>query len=64
MTLLREKEWLTALRMDLVQACAEPGDVILFNGKILHRGRANVSDQGRGVLYVSHTKRWYDDSYQ
>jgi ectoine hydroxylase-related dioxygenase (phytanoyl-CoA dioxygenase family) len=48
----------------VIQACAKPGDVILFNGKILHRGRANVSDKSRGVLYVSHTKRWYDDSYQ
>ena len=51
------------------QACAEPGDIILFNGKILHRGRANVSNKGRGVLYVSGEEsgaqvRWYDDSYQ
>jgi hypothetical protein len=48
----------------IAAACADPGDVILFNGKILHRGRANMSDKGRGVLYVSHTKVWYDDSYQ
>lgn len=44
-------------------AAAEVGDVVLFNGRCLHRGRANYSDTTRAVLYVSNYKTWYNDDW-
>ncbi|MCS5710821.1 phytanoyl-CoA dioxygenase family protein [Candidatus Berkiella aquae] len=40
------------------------GDVIIFNGKINHRGRANLSQSPRPVLYNVYYKKWYNDSYR
>lgn len=40
------------------------GDVLVFNGKINHRGRANQSKQERPVLYNVYYKGWYNDSYR
>jgi ectoine hydroxylase-related dioxygenase (phytanoyl-CoA dioxygenase family) len=47
-----------------IQPSLEPGDVIVFDGKILHRGRANVSHSGtdRSVIYQEHTPSWYNAS--
>ena len=44
-------------------AAADVGDVVLFNGRCLHRGRANYSDTTRAVLYVSNYKQWYNDDW-
>ena len=45
------------------QPDAQPGDLVLFNGKILHRGRENLSDAERPVLYIVYKKKWYNDYY-
>ena len=43
------------------QADVEPGSVIVFNGKIYHRGRENKTDVDRPVLYQVYHKKWYND---
>eukprot|EP00536_Pseudo-nitzschia_multiseries_P005854 jgi/Psemu1/191670/e_gw1.118.20.1 len=43
------------------QACVEPGSVVVFDGRICHRGRRNLTDDNRTVLYMVWTKRWYND---
>lgn len=43
------------------QPSAEPGDMIVFDGRICHRGRENKTDSDRTVLYMVWTKKWYND---
>jgi hypothetical protein len=39
------------------------GDCYLFNGKIIHRGLANLSkNRIRHALYITFTAKWYDDT--
>ena len=57
------KECIDAEELRFGMACAEPGSVILFNGKCFHRGRANYTDNTRAVLYVSNYKTWYKDDW-
>jgi hypothetical protein len=38
------------------------GDVILFNGKLLHRGTPNTTDSPRDMLYTIFTAPWYNES--
>ena len=40
------------------------GDVLIFNGKINHRGRTNHSTEERPVIYNVYYKGWYNDSYR
>lgn len=40
------------------------GDVLMFNGKMNHRGRANQSTEARPVIYNVYYKGWYNDSYR
>lgn len=39
----------------------EPGDVALINGKLIHRGTANLSPMRRRVLYAVWTAPWFDE---
>ena len=39
-------------------AVMQPGDIVFFNGKIVHRGRA--SDTMRSVVYVVFAAPWYE----
>lgn len=57
------EECINAEELRFGMACAEPGSVVLFNGKCLHRGRANYTDNARAVLYVSNYKTWYNDDW-
>eukprot|EP01038_Epipyxis_sp_PR26KG_P011013 gene11013-14791_t len=41
---------------------SKAGDVMLFNGKILHRGRGNKSEVERHALYTVFAAKWYADS--
>ncbi len=43
-------------------AAAEPGDIILFNGKTVHRGRPNTSPGAgmRSLVFSVFTARWYE----
>lgn len=42
-------------------AHAEPGSMIVFDGRMCHRGRRNLTEESRTVLYMVWTKRWYND---
>lgn len=42
-------------------AAAKPRSIILFDGKIIHRGGPNSTNEDRPVLYQTFTKRWYYD---
>lgn len=35
------------------------GSIIVFDGRICHRGLRNLTDQNRTVLYMVWTKKWY-----
>jgi hypothetical protein len=37
------------------------GDVLIFDYRILHRGRANVSDADRPILVLTYAKSWFKD---
>jgi len=39
------------------------GSVLLTDGRLLHRGAANVSNMVRPILYYSYQKRWYQDQF-
>jgi ectoine hydroxylase-related dioxygenase (phytanoyl-CoA dioxygenase family) len=38
-----------------------PGDMTIFDGRILHRGMANVTDKPRPVAYMTFLAEWYND---
>jgi hypothetical protein len=40
---------------------ARPRGVVLFDGRIIHRGGPNSTSEERPVLYQTFTKRWYYD---
>lgn len=39
----------------------EPGDVIIMNGKLIHRGMPNTTNENRDVAYVICCAKWYDE---
>ena len=41
-------------------ACAEPGDVIIMNGRTLHCGTPNTSDAPRLMAYAIFCARWFE----
>lgn len=40
------------------------GAALVFNGKIIHRGKANGSLEDRPALYIVYHKKWYNDQYR
>lgn len=38
-----------------------PGDILIFDGRILHRGLANQSNQERIIAYMTFVANWYHD---
>ncbi|MDR3492568.1 MAG: phytanoyl-CoA dioxygenase family protein [Gammaproteobacteria bacterium] len=38
-----------------------PGDVVIFDGRTLHRGSANQSQDERLVAYITFVAKWYHD---
>ena len=36
------------------------GDIIFFNGKCIHRGRPNTSQQRRDLVYVVYAAKWFE----
>lgn len=38
-----------------------PGDIVIFEGRTLHRGSANHSQHERMVAYITYTAEWYHD---
>ena len=42
-----------------VIAAARPGDVLVFNGKVVHRGMPNPTARSRTLVYLVYTAKWY-----
>jgi len=40
------------------------GGALVFNSKINHRGKANMSTADRPALYIMYHKKWYNDQYR
>jgi hypothetical protein len=40
------------------------GSALVFNGKINHRGKANLSSEDRPAFYIVYHKKWYNDQYR
>ena len=36
------------------------GDIIFFNGKCIHRGRPNVSERQRDLIYIVYAAKWFE----
>lgn len=50
--------------LEMVKCNVDVGNVLLFNGKINHRGHGNVSNIERPALYLVFHKRWYNDGFR
>ena len=37
------------------------GDALIFNGEIIHRGSANLSNKNRDLIYAIYTTNWYNE---
>ena len=42
---------------------ATPGDAILFDFRVMHRGMANASGKWRPVLYQTVSRYWFSDDF-
>jgi hypothetical protein len=42
---------------------SSPGDAIIFDFRVLHRGTANRSGQWRPVLYKTCSRSWFTDDF-
>jgi len=49
--------------MKSIGLAADPGDVIIFDFRVLHRGMANKSEQWRPVLYQTVSRSWFSDDF-
>jgi len=47
-----------------IQFEAKVGSVILFDGRILHKGMPNATTTTRTVLYTVYSKNWYRTYFQ
>ena len=45
----------------LAVAEGSPGDVMVMNGKTIHRSVPNMSNTDRDVLYIIYCAKWYDE---
>lgn len=41
-------------------AAGNPGDLLIFNGKMVHRGRPNAKKTSRTLGYLVYTAKWYE----
>ncbi len=48
-------------RAEIYAPLLSPGDVLIFDGRILHRGSANNSDAERVIAYITFVADWYHD---
>lgn len=46
---------------ETVSPLLAPGDIVVFEGRTLHRGRANQSNEERLIAYITFTAKWYYD---
>ena len=42
---------------------ASPGDVIIFDFRVIHRGMANKSPRWRPMLYATCSRPWFSDDF-
>lgn len=47
-------------RKRIAVAAGDPGDVLFFNGKCVHRGRPNGAATRRDLLYVVYAAKWFE----
>ena len=45
-----------------VSLAGQRGDVILFDYRVVHRGRGNVGESSRPVLYLTYARSWFRDA--
>jgi hypothetical protein len=43
-------------------ASGKPGDIIFFNGKLLHRGCPNDCPSPRNMVYVVYAAKWFQQN--
>lgn len=46
-----------------IQFDTDLGDAIIFDGRIFHRGRENLSNKTRPIIYIIVHRDWYTESY-
>ena len=48
-------------RLPVARPVCGPGDAIIMNGKLIHRGTPNLSNVRRDMLYAVFAPRWFDE---
>lgn len=46
---------------DIYAPLLSPGDIVIFEGRTLHRGSANNTNEERLIAYMTFTANWYHD---
>lgn len=47
--------------LERIQFDTEIGDIIIFDGRIFHRGRKNNSNNSRDMIYIIVYRNWYNE---
>ena len=48
-------------KADIFSPLVSPGDIIIFDGRVLHRGTPNKSDSEKLIAYITFIALWYHD---
>ncbi len=48
-------------KADIFSPLLLPGDIVIFDGRTLHRGTANKTSQERFIAYITFIANWYHD---
>ena len=53
-------EAIAAGKVRRVVAAGRPGDVVVFGGKVVHRGLPNPTEHSRTLVYDVYTAKWFE----
>jgi ectoine hydroxylase-related dioxygenase (phytanoyl-CoA dioxygenase family) len=56
-----KKEIVDEKTSEIYAPLTSPGDIVIFEGRTLHRGSANNSTKERMIAYITYTAEWYHD---
>lgn len=48
-------------RQEIYSPLLSPGDIVMFDGRTLHRGSANKTTEERVIAYITFVANWYHD---
>ena len=57
----KSKKIVDADKAEIYAPLTSPGDVTIFDGRTLHRGSANNTQEERVIAYITYVANWYHD---